>query len=90
MKKNSVIEMSEKKKVEFTKPPRSIGGDGIAVSVRFNYPDGKGWRGNLTVHAETEEELKEELKKAYHWHYPSDSTEQLVKDYKDKKDIDWE
>lgn len=88
MKRNKVSEMS--KKVEFLSPPKGLGGDAIAVSVKFNYPDGKGWRGNLTVHAENEDELKERLKEAYHWHYPKDSTKKLVKDLKDKKDLDWE
>ena len=82
----------ERKKIEITRPPKSLGGTALSIGVRFyypNYPD-KGWRGNLTIDAENKAELKEKLKEAWRWKKPTGSAEDLVDEMKDTTDIDWD
>ncbi|GEM_PF-5788549 len=83
---------TKRKKIEITRPPKSLGGTSISIGVRFYYPDypDKGWRGNLTIDAENKTELKERLKEAWHWKKPTPSSDNLVKEMKDVSDIDWE
>lgn len=83
---------AERKKIEITRPPKSLGGSSLSIGVRFYYPDypEKGWRGNLTVDAETKAELKEKLKEAWHWKKPRIGATNLVEEMKDISNIDWD
>ncbi len=82
--------MSVKKPVEITRPIRKLGGDALAMSVRFNYPDGPSWRGNLTVHAETKDELRETLREAYEDKRPRSSVDDLLDEMDGVTDLDFD
>jgi len=83
-------DMSQKKPVEFRTPPKHLGGDAISVSVTFNYPGGKYWKGGLTIHADNKAELKAELKKVYYEKRPKPQVKQLVEDLKDTTELDFD
>jgi hypothetical protein len=80
--------MSKPKPIEFRSPPKSVGGDAISISVRFNYPGGGTWRGILTMHAETREEIKERLREAYDDKRPRPQVRELVSSMKDITEMD--
>jgi hypothetical protein len=82
--------MSKKKPIEFTRPPKHIGGDAISVSVRFNYLDGSTWRGGLTIHAETQQELKKKLSEAYEDKKPREDIKNMVAGLKNTTEMDLE
>ena len=68
--------MSVSKKVELTEKPRHLGGDALAIKVRFNYivnGEPRSIRKNYTVHAETKEELKEIIRGLYENNNPDSS-----------------
>jgi len=83
---------TEKKKIEITSPPKSLGGSSLSVGVRFYYPDypEKGWRGNLTIDAENKAEFKERLKEAWRWKKPKSDADERLDEIKGIADIDWE
>ena len=82
-----VIQMSLGKRVELREKIRHLGGDSLDVKVRFNYlvnGEVKSVRKNYTIHAETKDELRDELKKLYESNRADSSkvnkTKKLVED----------
>ena len=87
--------MSDFKRVEFREKPRHLGGDALDIKVRFNYlVDGqvRSVRKNYTIHAETKEDLREELKKLYASTNPNSGkvvkTKKLVDELSEEDSID--